>query len=293
MSGDQSIIDIAAEDQPLLPSLQQPQHWVTSPCSIHPLFALLVFLDLACCVTLLYRNSVLVFVSFIVLTWIITLSLHEFSHAVVAYYGGDYTVYHRGYLDLNPLGYTDICASIIVPTVVLLLGGIGFPGGAVHIDGFKLRSRVWATLVALAGPICNLLCALLLALPFAFNGFIQASMPPTGITGSTAVYQFGLLHQALAFSVFMQNMAFIINLLPLPSLDGFNALLPWLPRNAQVAIKRSTVYAVLCFFTMMTVIALIFLVPQVFIPAHWLTLLIGVPHRAVAEGLYTFLVVPW
>ncbi len=56
--------------------------------------------------------------------WIFSLCLHEFSHALVAYYGGDYTVREKGYLTFNPLKYTHPLFSILLPMLFLVLGGI-------------------------------------------------------------------------------------------------------------------------------------------------------------------------
>ena len=66
--------------------------------------------------------------------WIFSLCLHEFSHALVAYYGGDTTVREKGYLTFNPLKYTHPVYSLLLPMLFLLLGGIGLPGGAVYIE---------------------------------------------------------------------------------------------------------------------------------------------------------------
>ncbi len=52
--------------------------------------------------------------------WVITLCLHEFAHAAVAYAGGDISVRARGYLTLNPLRYTDLAYSVIIPILLLL-----------------------------------------------------------------------------------------------------------------------------------------------------------------------------
>ena len=77
--------------------------------------------------------------------WVFSLTLHEFSHAFVAYRGGDYTVKDKGYLTFNPLKYTHPVYSILLPLVFLLLGGIGLPGGAVYIETWRLYSRKWHT----------------------------------------------------------------------------------------------------------------------------------------------------
>ena len=80
---------------------------------------------------------------FIVVTvlWVFSVCLHEFGHALVAYYGGDYTVRDKGYLTLNPLHYTHPLYSLLLPVLFMMLGGIGLPGGAVYIERDLLRSR--------------------------------------------------------------------------------------------------------------------------------------------------------
>src|SRR5258705_981919 len=96
--------------------------------------------------------------------WIFSLCLHKFSHALVAYYGGDYTVREKGYLTFNPLKYTHPVFSIVLPLVFLLLGGIGLPGGAVYIERWRIRNRLWLSAMSLAGALSNLLVCIILAI---------------------------------------------------------------------------------------------------------------------------------
>src|SRR5512136_2159172 len=100
----------------------------------------------------------------VIVGWIFSLCLHEFSHALVAYYGGDTSVRQKGYLTFNPLKYTHPVYSILLPMIFLLLGGIGLPGGAVYIETWRLRSRRWESAVSLAGPAANLVLAVLLSI---------------------------------------------------------------------------------------------------------------------------------
>src|SRR5262245_54266040 len=139
--------------------------------------------------------------------WIFSVCLHEFAHAWVAYRGGDHTVKDKGYLTFNPLKYTDPVFSIILPVVFMALGGIGLPGGAVYINRSLLRSRRWETMMSLAGPGANLVVAILIGALFKF-GVVPAS------TDSLAAV-------SLAFLLHLQVSAIILNLLPLPPLDGF------------------------------------------------------------------------
>ncbi|HEY0699293.1 MAG TPA: site-2 protease family protein, partial [Micromonospora sp.] len=62
---------------------------------------------------------------FVVSGWLVSLCLHEYAHAVVAFRAGDRSVADRGYLTLDPLKYSHPLLSIILPVVVVLLGGIG------------------------------------------------------------------------------------------------------------------------------------------------------------------------
>jgi Zn-dependent protease len=156
---------------------------------------------------------------FVVFGWIVSLSLHEYSHAVFAYHGGDRSVASRGYLKLNPLKYAHPVLSLILPVAFLLLGGIGLPGGAVWVDRHALRSKNAQSLVSLVGPGMNLLLALLLSIPF-IAGVASYDLA----FGDTHPYFWA----GVAFLAYLQLTAAMLNILPLPGLDGGNAVRPWL-----------------------------------------------------------------
>src|SRR5689334_2297001 len=103
-------------------------------------------------------------VLFICFGWMLSLCLHEFGHAIVAYWGGDTSVKDKGYLTLNPLKYTDPNLSLLMPMLFLLIGGIALPGGAVYINHNRLRNRFWQSAVSAAGPIADIILACLLSL---------------------------------------------------------------------------------------------------------------------------------
>lgn len=147
----------------------------------------------------------------VIIGWILSLTLHEFSHAFVAYRGGDYTVRDKGYLTFNPLKYTHPVYSILLPLLFLFMGGIGLPGGAVYIETWRLYSRKWETAVSLAGPISNLLLAVLMGMFLRF-----APLTGTGIW------------PGLAFLALLQVTAALFNLLPIPPFDGYGAIKPHL-----------------------------------------------------------------
>ena len=70
---------------------------------------------------------------FVVAGWVVSLCLHEFGHAFTAWRFGDHDVAVRGYLTLNPFKYSNPLLSIVLPVLIIAIGGIGLPGGAVWV----------------------------------------------------------------------------------------------------------------------------------------------------------------
>jgi Zn-dependent protease len=157
--------------------------------------------------------------------WLVSLCLHEYSHARVAYAGGDHTVVEKGYLTMNPLRYMNPMLSIVLPAIFLLLGGIALPGGAVWINRGLLRSRGWQSMVSLAGPLANIVCCVILGIPFLL-----------GLAEDTTMWAI------LAVSCGLQASAFVLNMLPIPGLDGYGVIEPWLPPEAQDWGRRFAQY---------------------------------------------------
>jgi Zn-dependent protease len=175
----------------------------------------------------------------VTVVWVLSVCLHEFGHAWVAYKGGDYTVKEKGYFTLNPLKYTDPVGSLLLPILFVALGGIGLPGGAVYIDRSLLRSRKWETAMSLAGPAVNVVFVLVIGALFKF-GAVKSD------PGS-------LVSVSLAFLLYLQISAVLLNLLPLPPLDGFQAIAPWLPAQvraqgyANASVAQFVLFIGLCF----------------------------------------------
>lgn len=167
---------------------------------------------------------------FVCLGWILSVCLHEFGHAVVAYWGGDTSVKDKGYLTLNPLKYTDPGLSLLLPILFLFMGGIALPGAAVYINRRRLRSRWWESAVSAAGPFASAVVTLLLATPFWF-GFI--SQETEGWIGPT-----------LAFLILLEIVAILLNLLPIPPLDGYGIIEPWLPDKTKIGFNKFGKYGI-------------------------------------------------
>ncbi|MGA9872231.1 MAG: site-2 protease family protein [Rhodococcus sp. (in: high G+C Gram-positive bacteria)] len=161
--------------------------------------------------------------------WIVTVCLHEFGHAFTAFRAGDREVELRGYLTLNPLKYSHPLLSVVLPVVFVAIGGIGLPGGAVYIRTGMFEPRVQRH-IALAGPLANAASAVVLLLVIRLFGM-------------------GNDHRAfwwgLSFLAFLQVMATILNLLPVPGLDGYAAIEPYLSYDNRRALANFKTYGIL------------------------------------------------
>jgi len=205
--------------------------------------------------------------AFVAASWVLSVGVHEFGHAFVAHKAGDTTIVEKGYLTLDPLKYSDLATTIIFPLLALAMGGIGFPGGAVYLREDLMRSKGWRSLASLAGPLGTLcvLVVLSIALPF---------------TASDA------LRNALSLLALLQASALVLNLLPLPGLDGYGVIRPFLPSGVRAAMAKVERVGFLILF------ALIFWVPGVsgfiFGAALAITDLLGVARPAIGAGWATF-----
>ncbi len=165
--------------------------------------------------------------------WVLSLCLHEFGHASVAFLGGDRSVASKGYLTLDPRKYANSMMSVGLPLLFLLMGGIGLPGGAVYIQTGRIRSLKMRSLMSLAGPAANILCGLIFGLPF--------------LLGMTSRGH-GVFYAGLAFLAMLQMFAALLNLLPIPGLDGFGAIQPFLSRSAQQAAMQASRFSFIILF---------------------------------------------
>jgi Zn-dependent protease len=160
----------------------------------------------------------------VMLGWVLSVMAHEFCHALTAYAGGDHTVRAKGYLSFDPRRYGDLGTSLVLPVIFLAMGGIGFPGGAVYLRMDLMRGPFWRAAAALAGPGATLLVLILLSaiLNLWSGGAVTSPLYP-----------------ALAFLAFLQATALILNLLPVPGLDGFGAVRPFLPAAWAPHVRRA------------------------------------------------------
>ena len=142
-------------------------------------------------------NNPLFFISTLAI-FLISLSVHEFAHAWVAYRFGDQTAKSMGRLTLNPIAHIDLFGTIILP----LLVGFGW-AKPVPVD-FRVLNRRQVFLVAAAGPLSNILLAVILAI--AFHILPLQAVP--------------VLQNFILLAILFNLVLAIFNLIPIPPLDG-------------------------------------------------------------------------
>ncbi|MFD9475615.1 site-2 protease family protein [Streptomyces nojiriensis] len=173
---------------------------------------------------------------FVTSAWIVSLCLHEYAHARTALHGGDLTVGAKGYLTLNPLKYTHALLSIVLPVIFVILGGIGLPGGAVFIERNRIQGRWKHSLISAAGPLTNVAFAVVCTAPFWLDA----------LDGVPLAFRY-----ALAFLAMLQVSAAILNFLPVPGLDGYGVIEPWLSYRVRREMEPLAQFGLLAVFALL------------------------------------------
>ena len=202
--------------------------------------------------------------TFIIAGWIVSLSLHEFAHAFTAWRFGDHDVPVRGYLTLNPFKYAHPFLSVIVPVLIIVIGGIGLPGGAVWVRT-SFMTKWQRSLVSLAGPMTNVVSAVVLLV----------------VTGLFYDPGHQVFWAGVAFMGFLQVTAAVLNLLPIPGLDGYSALEPHLSPETQRALQPAKQWA---FLILLVLLIGTPLNQYFFSVVNWFVEASGVPDGLVGTG---------
>jgi Zn-dependent protease len=184
-------------------------------------------------------------VALVIAFLVISLGIHEAAHGWVAWKCGDPTAKDLGRISLNPIVHIDPLMTILLPAILFYTTGFIFGGAKpVPVAMSRLRHPLRdMSLVALAGPGSNLLLAILFAVAWKLSLFRGAYAPDQ------------LLPQVLAWSMVMNVVLAVFNLVPIPPLDGSRVMTWLLPpslRAPYVSLER---------FGMILIFVLIFWVP--------------------------------
>lgn len=197
------------------------------------------------------------------------ITLHEVAHGWAARALGDRTAEMLGRLSLNPLKHVDPMGTVVVPAVLLALGGFLFGWAKpVPVGVRNLRHpRRDMALVAIAGPLANAVMAiawgLLLKVALAMNVEQGAWM--------------GIRYMAMA-GIMINLVLMVLNLLPIPPLDGGRVLTGLLPENAARVLDRIEPYGLVILVALMATGVLSQLMAWPMAMAQWgLFSLLGLP----------------
>ncbi|MGG1246208.1 site-2 protease family protein [Bacillus spizizenii] len=173
---------------------------------------------------------------YLVITLIVSFTVHELAHAYVAYKFGDDTAKKQGRLTLNPIKHLDPFGTILI-----LVAGFGWARPIPVNRRFFKKPRLAGVLVSIAGPVSNLILAFigffLLVLMHAYGMELLAAF-------STGLDQF--------FSIWIQlNLVlFLFNLLPLPPLDGYRIIEDLVPPGVRVKMTQAENYGFIVFLVL-------------------------------------------
>lgn len=174
---------------------------------------------------------------------VLSITVHEFSHAWASYRLGDETALRLGRLTLNPLAHIDIIGTVIMP-IMGIISGLPFFGWARPVPFNPLyfhrniNMRKGIMLTAMAGPLSNLLFAVLMIL---MGRVLLFLMPHSGSKIAEALF-------ILTIRTMQVNIGlFLFNLLPVPPLDGSKILYGILPENRLYIVEFLEKYSFILF----------------------------------------------
>jgi len=153
---------------------------------------------------------------------ILGLTIHEFSHALSAHLLGDDTAKAQGRLTLNPLKHLDPIGFFFI-----IIAGFGWAKPVVFDKRYLKVPRRDEALIAIAGPLSNLLLGIL--------GALVLKLAATSGHSSTGIYP--IIINILFYIIYINFGLFIFNMIPIPPLDGSHVLLSWLNLDNSIEIK--------------------------------------------------------
>ncbi len=159
--------------------------------------------------------------------------LHEFAHGYSAYRYGDDTAYLSGRLTLNPIAHIDPVGTVVLPLVCYFAGWpmIGW-AKPVPINPYRLRNpRADMPKVAFAGPLTNIILVVIAAILFK--------------VALTAGFTSKALTSILLYTIMINLILAIFNLIPVPPLDGSKVLAGFLPDSMADKLMRLERYGMI------------------------------------------------
>lgn len=185
------------------------------------------------------------------------ITLHEAAHGYVAHKLGDDTAYRLGRVTANPLKHIDPLGTIVIPLLLMLTTKFIFGWAKpVPVDPLRLRNpKRDVALVAIAGPIANLLMAIAWMALLKYSYGLLSSHPTNPVTISYFFY----MAQA---GVMINLVLMALNILPIPPLDGSRIVTSLLPAPWDKKFNQITPYG----FLLVLLLAVSGLLAKVLVP---------------------------
>ena len=175
----------------------------------------------------------------VLVTILLSMTLHEAMHAFMGYFLGDDTAKAQGRLSLNPIKHIDPIMTIALPLFLAVMGGPIFGGAKpVPFNPYKVRYGEWgAALVAIAGPLTNLLIAFVVFGVGVLSGVITSAGVEATLAG-----------QIVITAVSVNLGFFVFNILPIPPLDGSRVLYALAPDPVRAGMEYIERYGIFLVF---------------------------------------------
>ena len=175
----------------------------------------------------------------VLVTILLSMTLHEAMHAFMGYFLGDDTAKSQGRLSLNPIKHIDPIMTIALPLFLAVMGGPIFGGAKpVPFNPHKVRYGEWgAALVAIAGPLTNLLIAFVVFGVGVLSGVITSAGVEATLAG-----------QIVITAVSVNLGFFVFNMLPIPPLDGSRVLYALAPDPVKAGMEYIERYGIFLVF---------------------------------------------
>lgn len=180
------------------------------------------------------------YLTIVLVTILLSMTLHEAMHAFMAHFLGDDTAKAQGRLTLNPIKHIDPFLTILLPVILAITPGAPIFGGAkpVSFNPHRVRYGEWgAALVAVAGPLTNFVIAFIAFGVGVLSGVITSEGVVMGLPGT------------IIMTAVQVNLGFFVfNMLPLPPLDGSRVLYALAPEVVRRVMEQIERYGILVVF---------------------------------------------